>query len=80
MTNKYILFIYLFFLTFTALLQQYTWTTNPNNPNQHRIRPTPNVQPAINQFLADISQPGGPIEEAYNYLRSKGLLPAVAVS
>jgi len=67
--------------SFNDLLQQHIWVANQNNPNQHRIRPNTNAglfNTARNNFLAAIILPGGPIEEAYKYLRRKGLLPTVA--
>jgi len=47
----------------TALLQDYE-----NHP--------PNPQPAnINAFLDDLTQPGGPVGAAFNYLQANGFLP-----
>ena len=33
-----------------------------------------------NEFLFEIGKQGGPMEEAFNYLKGKGLLPSVPVS
>jgi len=69
------------FRSFKELLAAYVWEDNPHAPFQRRIRPNANgllFDLARNNFLKVIIRPGGPIEEAYNYLRRKGLLPTVA--
>ena len=47
----------------TALLQNYE--NNPPNPTLANI----------NAFLDDLTQPGGPVEAALNYLQGGGFLP-----
>jgi len=55
---------------FGALLGQYVWD------GQSAINPTGvHFNQAKDNFLVVITQPGGPIEEAFKYLRKRGLLP-----
>lgn len=63
------------FRWFTSLLTKYVW-----NHQKTAINPTADEQDfnsARENFLEAITQPGGPIEEAFKYLRKRGLLPYI---
>ena len=59
--------VYLRLLFSTALLQDYE--NHPPNPQQENV----------DAFLDDLTQPGGPVAVAFNYLLAGGYLPAAVV-
>ena len=45
----------------------------------YQANPPAPTQQHINDFLNDITQPGGPVAAAFNYLHAGGFLPAGVV-